>query len=42
MITVFSLLHTEGITLGAGEEVHEVAREASGMNVDRLAEVGDG
>ena len=29
--TIFSLPHMEGITLGAGEEVDEVAGEASGM-----------
>ena len=29
--TVFSLTHIEGITLGAGEEVDEVARGAGGM-----------
>ena len=28
-------------TLGAGEEVYEVAGEASGMGVDRIGEVGD-
>jgi hypothetical protein len=31
----------KGITLGAGEEVDEVAKEASGMGVDRIDEVGD-
>ena len=36
--TVFSLTHIEGITLGAGKEVDEVAGETSGMGVD---EVGD-
>ena len=38
--TIFSLIHTEGITLGAGEEVDEVAGGASGMGVDRIGEVG--
>ena len=32
--TVFSLSHIEGITLGAGEEVDEVAGEASGLGVE--------
>ena len=39
--TIFSLAHVEGITLGAGEEVHEVAGEAGGMGVDGIGEVGD-
>ena len=39
--TIFNLTHIEGITLGAGEEVGEVAGGASGMGVDRIAEVGD-
>ena len=39
--TIFSLAHIEGITLGAGEEVDEVAGGASGMGVDRIGEVGD-
>ena len=34
-------IHIEGITLGAGEEVDEVAGRASGMDVDRIGEVGD-
>ena len=39
---VFSLsMWIEGITLGAGEEVDEVAGEASGMGVVRIGEVGD-
>ena len=33
--TVFSLSHIEGITLGAGEEVDEVAGGAINMGVDR-------
>ena len=33
--------HIEGITLGAGEEVDEVAGEAGGMGVDGIGEVGD-
>ena len=39
--TVFSLPHIEGITLGAGEEVNEVAGGAGGMGVDGIGEVGD-
>ena len=39
--TVFSLTHIEGITLGAGEEVDEVAGGAGGMGVDGIGEVGD-
>ena len=39
--TVFSLTHIEGITLGAGEEVDEVAGGAGGMSVDGICEVGD-
>ena len=39
--TVFSLSHIEGITLGAGEEVDEVAGGASGMGVDKIGEVGE-
>ena len=39
--TIFSLVHIEGITLGAGEEVDEVAGGASGMVVDRIDEVGN-
>ena len=34
--TAFSLSHIEGITLGAGEEVDEVAGGAGGMGVDRI------
>ena len=37
--TVFSLSHIEGITLGAGEEVDEVAGGASNMCVDRIGQV---
>ena len=33
--TVFSFSHIDGITLGAGEEVDEVAGGASGMGVDK-------
>ena len=33
--------HIEGITLGAGEEVDEVAGGASGMGMDTIGEVGD-
>ena len=39
--TVFSLSHTEGIPLGAGEEIDEVSGGAGGMDVDRIGEVGD-
>ena len=38
---VLSFPHIEGITLGADEEVDEVDGEASGMDVDRIGEVGD-
>ena len=34
--TVFSCSHITGITLGAGEEVDEVAGRASGMGVDGI------
>jgi hypothetical protein len=39
--TIFSLSHIEGITLGTGEEIDEVAGGASGMSVDRIGEVGN-
>ena len=39
--TIFSLAHIEGITLGAGKEVDEVAGGASGMGVVRIGKVGD-
>ena len=39
--TIFSLTHIEGITLGAGEEVDEVAGGAGGMGVDGIDEIGD-
>ena len=39
--TVFGFSHIEGITLGAFEEVDEVAGGASGMGVDRIGEVCD-
>jgi hypothetical protein len=39
--TIFSLAHIEGITLGVGEEVDEVAGGAGGMGVDGIGEVGD-
>ena len=32
--TIFSIAHIEGITVGAGEEVNEVAGGASGMDVE--------
>ena len=34
--TNFSLAHTEGITLAAGEEVDEVAGGAGGMGVNGI------
>ena len=37
----FSFSHIEGNTLGAGEELDEVAGGSSGMGVDRIGEVGD-
>ena len=40
-VAIFSLTHVEGITLGAGEEVDEVAGGAGGMGVDGIGEVGD-
>ena len=39
--TIFSLTHREGITLGTGKEVDEVAGGASGMGVDGIGELGD-
>ena len=39
--TIFRLADVEGITLGAGEEVDEVAGGESGMGVDGMGEVGD-
>ena len=39
--TVFSFPNIEGFTVGAGEEVDEVAGIACGMGVDRIGEVGD-
>ena len=39
--TIFTLIHIEGITLGAGEEVDKVAGGASGMGVDGIGEIGD-
>ena len=38
---ISSLAHTEGITLGAGEEVDEVTGGAGGMGVDGIDVVGD-
>ena len=38
--TISSLAHIEGITLGAGEEVDEVAGGASGMGVDGIGDPG--
>ena len=39
--TIFGVTHIEGITLGASEEVDEVAGGASAMGVDKIGEVGD-
>ena len=39
--TIFRLMHIEGITLGAGEEVDDVAGGTSGMGVGRIDEVDD-
>ena len=39
--TIFSFAHIEGITLGTGEEVDEVAGGPSGMGVDGIGELGD-
>ena len=39
--TISSLAHIQGITLGAGEEVDEVAGGADGMGVDGIGELGD-
>ena len=39
--TVFHLPRIEGITLGTGEEVDELAGGAGGMGVDRIGEIGD-
>ena len=39
--TGFSLSHIEGIKLGVGEEIDEIAGGASGMSADRIGEVGD-
>ena len=39
--TIFSFIHIEGITLGTGEEVVEVAERASCMGMDRVGEVVD-
>ena len=38
---ILSLARIEGITLGAAEEVDELAGGASGMGVDGIGEVGD-
>ena len=37
--TIFSFTHIEGITLGTGEEVHEVAGGASGMDRRKIGKV---
>ena len=39
--TISSLAHIEGITLGAGEEIDEVAGGASCIGVYRIGEIGD-
>ena len=38
---LFLVSPIEGITLGAGEEVDDVAGGAGGMDVDGIGEVGD-
>ena len=38
---IFSLAHIEEITLGVGDDVDEIAGEASGMGVDRIGKVGN-
>ena len=35
--TILGLFHIAGFTLGAGEEIDEVAGGTSGMGVDRIA-----
>ena len=40
--TIFSFSYIEGITLGAGVEVNEIAVGVSGMCVGTMGEVGDG
>jgi hypothetical protein len=39
--TIFSFTHIEGIILGAGEVIEQVAGGGSGMGVDGAGEVGD-
>jgi hypothetical protein len=39
--SVFHLPHIKGITLGAGEEIDEVARGSCGTGTDRIGEIGD-
>ena len=36
---VFSFLHIEGITLGSGKEIDEVARGANSMGIDGIGDV---
>ena len=38
---VFGFSQIEGVTLGTGEDIDEVARGATGMGMDRIGEVGD-
>ena len=40
-MTVCYSFHIEGITLGAREEVDEVAGGVGGMCADRIGEIGD-
>ena len=40
-MAIYSSAHLKGITLGAGEEVYEVAGGESGMGLDGIGEVGD-
>ena len=39
--TTDSFFYIEGIILGAGEEVYEVAGRLNGMGLDMIGEVGD-
>ena len=39
--TIFGFTHIEGIILGAGEEVDQVAGGTSDMGMHRISEVGD-
>ena len=39
--SISSLSHIEGTTLGAGQEIYEVAGKASDIGLDGISEVGD-